>query len=117
MMNWVIESQLNPYLRLRNMLWNPLVMAQVNSSGLDNNAQTVDGSASMSRSSPRKERNTLTRRTSGHNTITIHTMLDHRRFREVNSNTTVRSISTAVTEDGFLKTTVSTLSPLSTLPS
>src|SRR5712671_6578718 len=94
MMNWEIALPLNPFLRLRNTLLNHWEMVPASSYGPVNNVQMEDGLVSTSRSLPLKERNTLTRRTSGRNTITIRTMLDHRRSTELNSNTMPQNNST-----------------------
>src|SRR5258708_40136975 len=116
MTNWVIGLHPNHYLRLRNMQWNPWEMVPVSFSGPVNKDQTEDGSVSMPKSLLQKERNTLTKHTSGRNTITIRTMLDHRRSREINSNITTPSISTVETVSGSSKTTDSTSSPPWTSP-
>src|ERR1700739_1578811 len=116
MMNWGMWYMPNPYLRYGNTLWNPWETVLASSYGRDSKHQTESGSDSTPKYSLQKERNTLTKLTSGHNTITIHTMLDPRRLKENSSNTMTPTTSSAETVSGSLKTIDSTLSQQSTSP-
>src|SRR5258708_612481 len=103
-MNW--EVLLKRLLSSRGMWtsvsqnrWSPLAMVEVNSSGLDSKEATENGSDSTTKSSIVRERSTLTRHTSGPNTITIRTMLGRRPSKEMTSNTMSQD-SSLKKEDG-----------------
>src|SRR6266404_990348 len=86
-------------------------MAQENSSGQDNKDRMVSGSVSTPRSWLRREHNTLTKLTSGHNTITIRTMSSRPPSREISFNTMTKITCPVEMVDGSSKVNDSIPSP------
>src|SRR6266436_3646138 len=100
-----LVTLLHPLLYLKSLREpsNPSETEQESSSGLDNKDQTEDGSASTSNSWLKREHNTLTKYTSGRNTITIRTTSTPPQSRETSSNTTTKTTSPTKMECGSSK--------------
>src|SRR5258705_3407000 len=115
-MNWEKFQRLHLYLRFLNDRLNRLETGLENSSGHDNKAWQESGSDLTTRSWLRRKRNTLIRRTSGHNTITTRTTRLLPRFKEKYFNITTKTSSPEETDDGLLGAKGSMYSPQSTSP-
>src|SRR5258708_1406296 len=97
---WVSKLVPLHYLMLKSGLWKQPEMVQDNISGLDNKTLTESGTDSIPKFSLTREHHTLTRYTSGHNTITIRTTSVRPPSKETTSNTTTTNGSPVKTESG-----------------
>src|SRR5882672_7537891 len=107
-MNWVMSFMQNPYSRLKNIQWRLPEMVPVSFYGPEPRAPMESGTASTPRHWLTREHSTLTKYTSGPNTITIRTTSTPPQSKEDSSNTTTRTTSPSETITGTSSENVST---------